>query len=36
MGEIIPFPVWLIPYPGLKINFDLLGKYGEDVVKDVY
>ena len=23
MGEIIPFPVWIIPFPDLKIEFEL-------------
>ena len=26
VGEIIPFPVWIIPFPDLKINFGLLDK----------
>ena len=26
MGEIIPFPVKIIPFPVLKINVDILGK----------
>ena len=34
MGKIIPFPVWIILFPVLKINFEFLGRYGEDVVKD--
>ena len=25
MGEIIPFPVWIISFPVLKINFEPLG-----------
>ena len=34
MGEINPFPVWIIPFPVLKINFEFLDRYGEDVVKE--
>ena len=26
MGEIIPFPVWIIPFPVLKINLELIGE----------
>ena len=43
MGEIIPFLVWIIPFPVLtspfpvvKINFEFLGRYGEDVIKEVF
>ena len=36
MGEIIRFPVWIIPYPVLKIQFQFLGKYEGDVVKKVF
>ena len=36
MGEIIPFPVWVILFPVLKTNFELLGKYGENVVKKFF
>ena len=36
MGEIIPFPVWIIPFPALKINFEFLGIYEEDVEKTVF
>ena len=35
MGEIIIFPVWINPFPVLKINFELLGRYEEDFVKEV-
>ena len=36
MGEMIPFPVWIIPFPVLKILFIILGKNGEDVVNEVF
>ena len=36
MGEIIPFHIWIIPFPVLKINFEFLGRYGEDVIKEVF
>ena len=26
MGEKIPFPVWVISFPVLKIDFEFLGK----------
>ena len=29
MGRIIPFPIWIIPLPVLKINSVFLGKYEE-------
>ena len=32
MGEIIPIPVWMIPFSVLKINFELLRKI-ENIVK---
>ena len=36
MGEIIPVPVWIIPFPVLKINFELLGKNKNHFVKEVF
>ena len=36
VAEIIQFPVWMIPFPVLKINFEVLGRYGKDVVKEVF
>ena len=33
MGEIIPFPVWIIPFPVLKMHFILLGKKCETSCK---
>ena len=36
MGEIIPFPVWIILFPVLKINFELLGSNGKHFVKEVF
>ena len=35
MEEIIPFPVWIIAFPVLKINVEFLGRYGNDVEKEV-
>ena len=35
MGEIIPFPVCIIPIPVLKIYFELFGNYEVDVLKEV-
>ena len=36
MGEIIPFPVWIIPFHVLKINFELLGSNEKHFVKQVF
>ena len=36
MGEIIPFLVRIILFPILKINFELLGKNGKPLEKDVF
>ena len=36
MEEIITFPVWSISFPVLKTNFESLGKYGEDIVKEFF
>ena len=36
IGEIIPLPVWIIPFPVLEIHFEFLGRNGEDVVKEVF
>ena len=40
VGEIIPFPVWIIlfpvwiiPFPVLKINYELLGENERHLVK---
>ena len=35
MGKIIPFSVWIIPFPVLKIYFELFGNYEVDVLKEV-
>ena len=35
MGEIIPFPVWIVPFPVLKINFENFGTNKKYVVKEV-
>ena len=34
VGQIIPFPVWIIPSPVLKISFEPLGSYENDVGKE--
>ena len=34
MGEIIPSLVWIIPFPVLKMKFDLLGSNEKDFVKE--
>ena len=36
VGEIIQFPLWIILFPVSKINFEFLGRYEEDVVKEVF
>ena len=36
VGEIIPFSVWIIPFPVLKINVQPLGSYENDVEKEVF
>ena len=36
VGEIIPFPAWMIPFPVLKINFKFLGNNEEYFVKEVF
>ena len=36
MGEIIPFPVWIVPFPVLKINFENFGTNKKYVVKEVF
>ena len=36
MGEIIPFPVWIIPFPVLKNDFELLGSNEKHFVKGVF
>ena len=35
-GKIIPFPVWLIPFPVSKINFELIGQNEKHFVKEVF
>ena len=35
MGVIIPFPVWIIPFPVLKTNFGFIGRYGKYVKREV-
>ena len=34
--EIIPFPVWIIPFPVSKINFESLGKSKKHFIKEVF
>ena len=36
VGEIISFPVWIILFPVLKINFKLLAKNMKHLVKDFF
>ena len=36
MGEIIPFPVGIISFPVLKINFETLGTNEKHLVKEVF
>ena len=36
VGEIIPFPVWVIQFPILTINFEPLGTNGRHFVKEVF
>ena len=33
MGDIIPFPVWIIPFTVLKINLEPLGTYEKHCIK---
>ena len=35
IGEMIPFPVWIIPFDVLTINFELLGKKETHFVKEM-
>jgi len=36
VGEIIPFPVWIILFPALKINFETLEINDKHFVKEVF
>ena len=36
VGEIIPFPVWTIPFPVLKINFEFFGTYKKHFGKEFF
>ena len=36
MGELIPFPVWMIPFPVSNIDFELLGSNEKHFVKEVF
>ena len=35
VGEIIPFPVWIIPFPVLKTKFETLGTNEKYFIKEV-
>ena len=35
MGELIPFPGWIFPFPVSKINFELLGEMENCFEKEV-
>ena len=35
-GKITPFPVWMIPIPVLKVDFEPLKSYENDVEKEVF
>jgi len=34
--EIIPFPVWIIPFPVFKTSFGLIGKSKKHFVKETF
>ena len=36
VGETIPFPVWIIPFPVLKIDFEPLRTNEKYFVKEVF
>ena len=36
VGKIIPFPVWMISFFVLKINFEFFGRYGELVLRKLH
>ena len=36
VGEIIPFPVWTIPFPVLKIDFEFFGTYKKHFGKEFF
>ena len=36
MGEIIPFAIWVIPFPVLKINFQFLDNNEKHFVKEFF
>ena len=36
IGEIIPFPVWIIPFPVLKPSFKVVDKIKKHFVKEVF
>ena len=36
MGEIIPFPIWIVPFAVLKINFGVLGENEKHFEKEVF
>ena len=36
VGEKIPFPVWIIPFPIFKTSFELVDKIDKHFVKEVF
>ena len=36
MGDITPFPVWIIPFSVLKFHFETLGTNEKDFVKAAF
>ena len=36
VGRMIPFSVWIIPFPVMKINVQPLGSYENDVEKEFF
>ena len=36
VGKIIPFPVWIIPFPILKINSEFFGLNEKHFVEEVF
>ena len=36
LGEMIPYPVWIIQFSVLNINFELLGENEKHFVKEIF
>ena len=36
IGEKIPFPGWIIPFPIFELSFKLIDKIEKDFVKEVF